>query len=301
MVRIGTKLERNYREREETRQAFGEDSPFDVIRELGMEFVEWPLSPSIFDEDAVWPLVEACHEHGLRANLHPYLESVWDTANFEECEGNECGDVLRRFLLFAHRIGEAQGHPCVVNLHPPASHYSRLEIPKSHRRRILVVRSLHFHRWLDALLEREGWNIIVTSELQYAAGPEEDLVRLGDHYRELLYCLGGSAHVGACWDMGHSTVNHTRFGEEQYPMHPPEEFAPRVRHIHLHDVHGAEDHHPLSDGATPYREHLAKLKRAGFAGDVNLELPLRNILRHGPYREVMADNVRRVREAWEAA
>ena len=83
-----------------------------------------------------------------------------------------------------------------------------------------------------------------------------------------------------------------------YPLEPTDEFLKRVRHVHLHDVQGREDHHPLSDGEVPYRKHLVRLRDAGFNGDINLELPLRNILRYGPYREVMADNVRRVWEAW---
>lgn len=299
-MHIGTKLERDYKDRAETREAFGGEEPLAVIRELGMEFVEWPLSPE-FDEDEVWPLVEACHAHGLRANLHPYLRDLVDTANFEDCEGNECRAILRRYLAFAHRVSEAQGHTCVVNLHPPCSRYAVAEIPNSHRRRILVLRSRYFHEWLDALLEREGWDVTVTAEVQLAADPGEDFVRLGDHYRELMYCLSGIRRIGACWDMGHSTINHTRYRDEMYPLEPEDEFVKRVRHVHLHDVHEGEkweDHHPLSDGAVPYRRHLARLREAGYAGDINLELPLRNILRYGPYREVLADNVRRVREAW---
>ncbi|MBW3623360.1 MAG: TIM barrel protein [Armatimonadetes bacterium] len=299
-MHIGTKLERSYRQSEDAQAAFGDEEPLAAIRELGMEFVEWPLTPE-FDEEEAWALAESCWEHGLRANLHPYLRDTVDTANFEDCEGNECRGLLRRYLAFADRISEAQGHPCVVNLHPPCSRYAVSEIPTSHRRRILVLRSLFFHQWLDGLLEREGWNVTVTAEVQLAADPEEDFVRLGDHYRELLFCLGGVRRIGTCWDMGHSTINHTRYRNEMYPLEPTDEFVKRVRHVHLHDVHGREDHHPLSDGDVPYRRHLTRLRDAGFAGDINLELPLRKILQHGPYREVMADNVSRVQDAWESS
>jgi sugar phosphate isomerase/epimerase len=265
-----------------------------------MEFIEWPLSVD-FDEEEAWSLVRECLDQGLTVDLHPYLSGVYDTANFEETEENACAQLIRRYLAFARRVGEAQGHPCVVNLHPPCSLFAVADLPKSHVRRILVLRSLYFHRWVEGVLRSEGPRVVLTAEVQLAAEREDDFVRLGDHYRELLYCLSGIEGIGACWDMGHSTVNHARFNTERYPLDPPGDFVPRVRHVHLHDVHGREDHHPLSGGATPYREHLARLRRAGFDGDVNLELPLARILERGTYREVMADNVRKVREAWEAA
>jgi sugar phosphate isomerase/epimerase len=296
-LHIGTKLERDYRSRPAVKEAFGEEDPLAVIKELGMEFVEWPLSPE-FDEGEIWPLAEACWGNGLRANLHPYLKDEVDTANFEDCEGNACRTLLHRYLAFADKVSSAQGHTCVVNLHPPASLYSRVPLPEGHRRRLLVLKSVFFHRWLDALLEREGWDVTVTSEVQYAAEAHEDFVRIGDHYHELMQCLGGSQRIGFCWDMGHSTVNHTRYPGERYPLEPTDEFVRRVRHVHLHDVHDNEDHHPLSDGRVPYRRHLPRLREAGFDGDINLELPLGKILRHGPYREVMRDNVERVRNAW---
>ena len=296
-MQIGTKLERDYLGLEEVRDAFGGEDPLAVIKGLGMEFVEWPLTPA-FDEEEAWALAEACLRHGLRVNLHPYLKGESDTANFEDCEGNGCRTLLHRYLAFADRVSAAQGHTCVMNLHPPSSLYAQAEIPASHRRRILVLRSLYFHQWLDELLAREGWDVQVTSELQLAADPGEDFVRLGDHYRELLYCLGGVKRIGICWDMGHSTINHTRYRNERYPLDPPEEFVRRVRHVHLHDVQGREDHHPLSDGDVPYRKFLSFIRDAGFQGDINLELPLRKISLHGAYREVMADNVSRVQQAW---
>jgi sugar phosphate isomerase/epimerase len=297
-LRIGTKLERNYKGDSAVKEAFGEANPLEAIRELGMEFIEWPLSGE-FDENEAWALAEECWKAGLSANFHPYLKGIHDTSNDGEEEGNACREMIRRYFAFVHGVAERQEKPCVLNLHPPASSYAVAELPHDQRRRLLTLRSLFFHRWADEEIDRMEWRVTLTAEVQEAAG--EDIVRIGDSFRELLQCLGGIRHAGACWDMGHSAINALRFSEERYPTRPPDEFWAKVRHVHLHDVIDGEDHHPLRGGATTYRENLAGLRLAGFDGDVNLEIPVRKILKHGPYREVMAESVRKTKEAWDAA
>ncbi len=77
-------------------------------------------------------------------------------------------------------------------------------------------------------------------------------------------------NVGVCFDSGHSNVYYNG----DYPF---DKFAGKIFEIHLHDNHGLKDEHLLPfDGNIDWDEIIGKLVKAGYKGDISLELCYRN-------------------------
>lgn len=76
--------------------------------------------------------------------------------------------------------------------------------------------------------------------------------------------------LGICWDMGHSFSNASR---GVIPVMPPDEFASRVIHTHIHDLSPeGRTHWPLREKKVPIQEFCQILHKLGYSGVYNLEI-----------------------------
>ncbi|MGC9530350.1 MAG: sugar phosphate isomerase/epimerase family protein [Candidatus Bipolaricaulaceae bacterium] len=104
-------------------------------------------------------------------------------------------------------------------------------------------------------------------------GRGRDLVITGPEHRR---ALDRFESLWACLDLGHL---HTVGGDVAAHL---EALGDRLAHVHLHDNHGERDEHlGLGQGTVPWRQGLAALAGAGYAGPVVLEIPNPDQLRAG--------------------
>jgi sugar phosphate isomerase/epimerase len=267
-VLAGIKLDLGFSENEAYRHLFGERDILGYLQALGFEAVETPLGPEI-DDESLLEHARSCVAAGMRMSLHPYSEQTpANPALFTLEDDNLCRQVHERYLSLAYEVAQLQRSTTVVNIHAAA----RSDVP----REVQVERSLEFFTWCRRWCDARGGAVRVVAELQIAPNRGERVLRIGDHYGELLEILQ-AADIGACWDFGHAVMNHRRFGS---PLDPPAEFLSQVAHVHCHDV-GVADHQPLIFGTVPWRDFLVRAAAAGFDGTVILEVPPQHFLAAG--------------------
>lgn len=104
-------------------------------------------------------------------------------------------------------------------------------------------------------------------------------------------------NVGVCWDFGHLYSDFQRFPDRTPEMLPPEPFAQRAVHTHIHGVRG-QTHFPLlGPEDLPLRAYLEVLRANGYRGILNLELDFyRFHARHDP-RDALERSVDCLRRA----
>lgn len=259
-MRIGIKIDIGFSENEDYRLLYGDRDILPYLRSLGVEAVETPVGLDT-DEQALQEHIRTCIEAGLLVSLHPYTElTPSNPAHFSPTEDNPCLRLHRRFLEIAGETAALQQTETMVNIHSAAA---PLDIP----RRDLVDQSVRFFRWARKWCEANAPQVQPVAELQIRPNPDEPVQRIGDFYAELNEVVQRS-QVGACWDLGHAVMNANRF---DLPLYPPDDWLPRVTHIHCHDV-GPEDHQPLIFGNVPWEQFLQSLLPHGFEGTVILEL-----------------------------
>lgn len=78
-------------------------------------------------------------------------------------------------------------------------------------------------------------------------------------------------NLGICWDFGHLYWDYQTHPELISGMLPPEGYADRAIHTHIHSVAFGRTHFPLSMGEAPLSEYVSVLKRAGYEGVFNFE------------------------------
>lgn len=259
-MRIGIKLHMGFEQREDYRRLYDGRDIGDWLRAAGVSATEVPVKPDT-DETDLLRHVERCHEIGLHVSLHPYTERDRNNlAHFEEDRNNPCRQLYERFFHFAARTAEIQGEHTIINVHPASGF-------KADDRRELIERSVRFFQWARPWCGQLDAPVEPTAELLIRENPGEDIARCGDRWDELMEIVQRS-EVRACWDFGHSGMNHLRYGD---PQNPPADLLPRVCHVHCHDIND-EDHRPLIYGRVPWQRHLCDLTAAGFDGTVILEI-----------------------------
>jgi sugar phosphate isomerase/epimerase len=267
-IQIGIKLDLGFAERDDYRLLFDRRDVLAYLRQLGLEAVETPISPSTPD-GALTEHVCQCAEAGLRVSLHPYTEGTpHNPAFFSLTEGNLCRRAHERFFALAAETAQIQGDTTIINLHSAAA--------VENTREDLLDRSIEFFRWSREWCENHAPGARVVAELQIAPITGAAVRRIGDSYSELMSVLR-RVEVDACWDFGHAFMNTRRFGQ---PLDPPNEFLPRVAHVHCHDVDD-EDHQPLIFGNVPWDRFLEMLVDHGFDETVILEVPASHFLAKG--------------------
>lgn len=81
-------------------------------------------------------------------------------------------------------------------------------------------------------------------------------------------------HLGVNLDVGHMVLPHSRPALERYGGFAPliRLLAPKLVHLHLHDVRGGTDHLEVGEGGLPFAEVIATLVAVGYTGTATLEL-----------------------------
>ncbi len=259
---IGLKLDIGFSQDEVCRQLYGNRDILAFLKELGLDGVETPVGPET-QADELRDHIARCVGAGLKVSLHPYSEgTAFNLRYFSPEENNLCRQLHEQFLLLAVEAARLQEYPTVVNIHGAAG-------TDKDPRRHLIDRSIAFFTWAGQWCRQKAPEVGVTVELQISPNADEPRQRVGDTYDELLEVARRSG-VGACWDFGHAYWNTRRYG---WPLYPPDALLPLIRHVHCHDVFGAEDHQPLVYGAVPWRDFLSLLTDHGFDGRVILEVP----------------------------
>lgn len=268
-MRIGLKLDIDFAANPFYRRLYGSCNVPVFLRSLGFHGIETPVGPETSEAD-VLDHARICSQAGLAVSLHPYTEAApQNPGGFEDKAGNVCRDYFERLFELSDEIARMQRSAVVVNVHSAAGPKS---VPRSH----LVERSIAFFDWARSFTQSHYPNAQPVAELQIAPNPDEDMMRIGDSYDELLAVVRQSG-TPACLDLGHAAMNIQRFGG---PLEPPAALLRQVVHVHCHDVNG-EDHLPLSPGDRPWRKLLNLLIQAGFDQTIILEVPPANFLNHG--------------------
>lgn len=289
---LGIKLELNFLNHPEWQELFQNfENPLLEIARLGLETVEFSLKPE-FRKDDVERIVGESLKAGLKANFHPYTEGKHNPASFEDKEGNPAREIASQSLELCQWASQLQGKRTVLVLHGAST--AKIEDPSLRKRdkEFFKERTNQFFKWMERYTIEKKLNVLVVPELQIPPSEEDNFFRIGDSFSELLETIKGT-ELGICWDTGHGYFAHLRKSQSLFP---PGDFMEKIRHVHLHDVRGGEDHQPILAGTIPLAEYLKLLDESGFSGDITLELSPQAIASFGNFREVMANCLRKIRE-----
>lgn len=287
-MKIGIKLDYNYRQREDYRELYGPGPVIDTLQAAGVQAVETAAWPETKDPE-ILSYVRECIEAGFRVSIHPYTEgSKFNPAFFIDKEENPAREFHIRIFKIAMLAAALQKVKVVVNVHPAAD-------AGPHSRGFLLHQSVEFFAWAREWCSENAPGVEPVAELQIAPERGAPMKRIGDRFDELEQVVDRSG-VRATWDFGHAVLNHLRFGT---PRMPSETLLPRIVHVHCHDVTD-QDHQPLQDGQVPWSQFLTQLRGAGFDGTVILEIPPRNFLTDGG-REAFERTVQMVQEFVESS
>lgn len=104
------------------------------------------------------------------------------------------------------------------------------------------------------------------------------------------------ANVGTCWDFGHLYSNHINFKERTPSMLPPQEFAGRALHTHIHAYQG-RTHFPLiNETELPLELYLRFLAKNGYGGVYNLEIEAERFYTLYDPQQALAGSIHRLKE-----
>jgi sugar phosphate isomerase/epimerase len=122
--------------------------------------------------------------------------------------------------------------------------------------------------WANEWCGQNAPDVQVVAELQFSPDAEEDMLRIGDTYDELLE-LAMRCEIPTCWDFGHAYFNTQRLG---VPLYPPEALLERIGHVHCHDVCHM-DHCPLIYDTVPWKDFIRLLIEKDFDETIIIEVP----------------------------
>ncbi|MFW6189715.1 MAG: sugar phosphate isomerase/epimerase family protein [Planctomycetota bacterium] len=272
-----------------------EGDPYEFLAGLGFGYVEFGVGP--FAEPSERELLNAeaprCRQAGLRVALHPYLGGDHNCAHYGESAA--AAEALESILAAASDAAERTGEAVTVNLHPAEAQYDPAQMEPAAFRRRLLERSRAFFREIECRLEHSHPQVRVVVEHQVPPGPDENIIRIGDTFPELLRVVE-RASLPLCWDTGHYLLAVERHGQA---AEPPLEFIERVAHVHLHDVVEGRDHRPVTPDSKWPRRYLRMLRRCGFRGGVTLEYAAEAIRQGGGPEPVLRRSVG-VLQVWAA-
>ncbi len=269
-MQVGLKVEIGFITNGMFRQLYGNRDILSYLLALGVKAIETPIGPDT-DNQALRKHLHRCCQVGLQVSLHPYTENTpSNPALFSIDKDNPCLRLHRHFFELAAEAADLQQAETVVNIHPAAG----LE---AYSRRELVEQSVRFFGWAQEWCRLNAPSVRLVAELQIAPNPGEPVQRIGDNYDELLEVVERSGSQ-ACWDFGHTIMNHRRFNT---PINPPVELLAKIGHVHCHDVDYQEDHHPLVFDTVPWSEFLTSIVKKGFDGTIILEVTPSNFLAAG--------------------
>jgi sugar phosphate isomerase/epimerase len=201
---------------------------------------------------------------GLWVSLHPYLLTL---------------------LELGEQLGRAAGEPVPMVFHGGDGGRPPHFVPQPEA----ALAASAFFRWAGAQARGVYHNVRVRCETQYPApAGDPHALALGQTYRSCMDLVEGTG-ARVCWDFGHTLASARR---GLHAATPPAEFLPRVGHVHLHDAQEIDgrlaDHRPLGAGLCPWRENLASLKQAGFAGWILFEVTPRYLGGYRALEEMLA-------------
>jgi sugar phosphate isomerase/epimerase len=230
--------------------AFGPPAPFlKALREAGVTAIELrSVGPGAALGEAR-RAVERAQAAGMQVTVHGRLPRAVPDAGL---------DLVYPLLSALRDALSAQGSQRPLTLHCYSAREDSVE--ELARRTVLALRSL-----LDALCAA-GLPLHVALETNHVSANHDP----GVTYAGIVDMIDrvDRPGIGACWDLGHTTMN-VQHG--QMARLPPDAFLERVIHTHVHDL-GPRTHHPLTHGVVPVDAYLDLLLDRGYDGILNLEL-----------------------------
>lgn len=224
-----------------------------LCAELGFGFVELNANlPQFADPDAVdrRALRRAAQELGVGFTLH--LDERLDACDFNPRVRGAWRDTFRRALELA-----AEAEMPLVNLHLSLGVYFTLPQGRAYLYEREGARFLAGLEALRSLAEREapaGLAVCVENTGGFPAFAREGLERLLE-----------SPRFGLTLDVGHLCAAGNA-DADFFAAH-----ADRLRHMHLHDCRGGQDHLPLGAGALDWRDALALARARGVRAVVEVK------------------------------
>lgn len=219
----------------------------------GLELGSWKLWQENLSPEERHNLRRAVAQEGLRLSIHFIHRGVALAAHDPERRKMHLDQLLGTIRLLRDLGGE------VVVLHLGQVAHPTVPPPQASEetRREALLLGIDTLKRAARVAEEEGITLCVENELQRPG----DVVR---SYRELLEVVRavGSPAVGVTLDTGHAA--RTEGLEPALKL-----FGPLIRHIHIHDSQGGEDHLELGRGALDFRP-LAPFLR-GFPHILTME------------------------------
>lgn len=236
--------------------------PFDAFEAAELDYVELALTNELdLDSAALQADIDDLHQRGLLVNMHPY----YHCRGFgTDAEHPSLRPNLEAALHIAQETAQHEGRPITLNFHAAAGGTDRFT------RAQYLAQSIAFFDWLMEVADT--LDVFITAEHQLPPKPNSSYVRIGDSFTELMRLKTDIPHekFHICWDMGHSTMKTAHYGDDP---HPPAEFLPLVRHVHIHDVDmdKPDDHRLIGSGGALLTDHVHALLDAGYDGAFTME------------------------------
>ena len=217
------------------------------MAELDLDFIDLTLEPP---EAAVWKtdpdeVRRAIADHGLGVVGHTayYLPLASPFESLRRAAVEE----LKRCLDVFGKVGAKW-----MNLHPDGK-------APMHDKNFHVDRNLQTLRELLPVARDCGVGLMI-----------ENLPGKWNTVLELSRLLEPLPEVGLHLDIGHANL----MVEENTTGELLSIYAPRLRHVHLHDNKGggADLHLPLGSGTIEIRHHIQQLKKANYDDTITLEV-----------------------------
>jgi sugar phosphate isomerase/epimerase len=237
------------------------------MRSMGLDFIDLTLEPPgaaywQIDIPGLRSLLQE-HEMGIVGHTAWYLPLGHP---FEEVRRGTVSGFLRCAEIFA-QLGATD-----MNIHPDKNAPMRERAP-------LIARNLQSLREIVEGCHDLGVSVMIEN----IPGDFNTAAQLG----ELLDPL---PELGLHLDLGHTNLEVTEDSAESILA----AYGPRVRHVHLHDNFGgsADLHLPLGAGTVDIPRSLKALKKAGYDGNITLEV-------FAPDRELLRFSAEKLRRLWE--
>lgn len=298
---VGTKIPISFAQDDLWQQLLGKrEDPLRDLAEAGISTLEWAIRTD-FSETLYLEMARKCRDRGIGVSLHPYSKEGDDPIVFADKPGNAARETWTRYLRLAEAIGTAQSRPCMVVVHPGSTEFLEKAVPWRTDRAALRRQAAQFLAWFTGFAAEEAPAAAAVVELDLAADPMADFLRVGDTYEALMEITSAAralnprrGTLGFCWDVGHGYMNHVRYG---LPLEPPEAFLEGVRHVHLHDIVEGADHRPIGTGVVDWQACLDRVESRGFQGDVILEVGVQGFTEYGGVFPVIERSLNLLRNA----
>ena len=298
---VGTKIPIGFQQDDLWQELLGKrEDPLRDLAEAGISTLEWAIRTD-FSETLYLEIARKCRDRGIGVSLHPYSKGDDDPIVFADRPGNTVRETWTRYLRLAEAIGTAQSRPCVVVVHPGSTEFLGKTVFWKTHRAALRRRAVEFLAWLSGFAAEEASATEAVVEIALAADPTGNFLQVGDTYEELIEITSAAralnsrrGTLGFCWDVGHSYMNHARYG---LPLEPPDAFLQGVQHVHLHDVVDGADHRPIGTGVVDWQACLDRVESRGFQGDIVLEVGAKGFAEYGGVFPVIERSLHLLRSA----